>query len=123
MKRLSYYLDGLEVCICNDEPVVLYRSKICGKDNCTYTKQKSTDAQSTYSIMALAPTGGCNCHLTKNTNELGCAWFCCITLSQNIHNHSPPSEWKILPHVLQDITQAVRHNVLVTQKTFRVDEG
>jgi len=42
---------------------------------------------------------------------------------QNIHNHSPPSEWKILPRVLQDVTQAVSHNIHVTPKGIQNGQG
>jgi len=38
---------------------------------------------------------------------------------QTIHNHPSPSEWKILSHVLRDITQAVHCNIHVTPKDIQ----
>ena len=75
--------------------------------------------------MALVPTGACSCHLAyvypKNMNEDGHRWFVALSCekSQTIHNHLSPSEWKILPHVLQDITQAVHCNIHVILKDIQ----
>ena len=55
----------------------------------------------------------------------GCRWIVALSCekSQNIHNHLPPPEWKILPHALQDITQAVRCNIHVTPKDIQNGRG
>jgi len=79
--------------------------------------------------MALVPTGACSYHLAyvypKNMNEDGRRWFVALNCEkgQTIHNHSPPSEWKILPHVLQDITQTVCRNIHVTAKDIQNGRG
>jgi len=58
-------------------------------------------------------------------NEDGHRWFVALSCEkgQSIHNHSPPSEWKILPHVLQDITQALCCNIHVTPKEIQNGQG
>ena len=48
-------------------------------------------------------------------------WYCEKGLT--IHNHSPPSEWKVLPHVLLDIIQAVSCNIHVTPKGIQNGQG
>ena len=74
--------------------------KICDGDNCTYTMttKQNINRCTEHSKMALVPTGACSCHLAyvypKNMNEDGRRWFVALNCkkSQNIHNHSPPSE-------------------------------
>ena len=63
--------------------------------------------------------------LSQNINEDGRRWLVAFSCekSQKIHNHLPPSEWKILPHVLQDITQAVHCNIHVTPKDIQNGRG
>ena len=40
-----------------------------------------------------------------------------------IHNHPPPSEWKISPVVLQDITNMAKSNIKVTPKNMQKGIG
>ena len=123
-------LDGTEI------PLMMNRSyctgvKVCGGSNCTYTvttKQKVNQYKE-HSKMALVPTGTCSCHLAyvypKNFKEDGRRWFVALSCekSQKIHNHSPPSEWKILPHVIQDITQAISRNIHASPKDIQNGRG
>ena len=94
-----------------------------------HKRSKKVNRCTEHSKMALVPTGACSCHLAyvypKNIIEDGRRWFVALSCekSQNIHNHSPPSELKILPQVLKDITQAVQHNIHVTSKAIQNGQG
>ena len=41
----------------------------------------------------------------------------------SMHNHSPPSEWKVCPRVLLDISNAVSRSILVTPKELQKGVG
>ena len=65
----------------------------------------------------------------KNFKEDGRRWFVALSCekSQRIHNHPPPLEWKILAHIIQDITQAISRNIHTSPKDIQngrgLDEG
>jgi len=40
-----------------------------------------------------------------------------------MHNHAPPTEWKISPRVLADISNAVSHNLSLTPKELQMGVG
>ena len=40
-----------------------------------------------------------------------------------MHNHAPPSEWKISPRVLADISNAVSQNLSLTPKELQKGVG
>ena len=72
--------------------------------------------------MALQPSGPCSCHIVyvypKEPENDGRRWFVALNTGSGstIHNHSPPSEWKLCPRVLADISNAVSRNISVIPK-------
>ena len=77
--------------------------------------------------MALIPSGPCTCYITyvypRNAQDNGRRWFVELNSEKKnrMHNHyySLPSEWKILPKVLEDITQIAQNNSRVTPKELQ----
>ena len=61
--------------------------------------------------MVLLSSGACSCYNTyiypKNEVKDGRRWFVVLNADKTdaMHNHRPPSEWRIPPKVLFDITQ------------------
>ena len=41
----------------------------------------------------------------------------------SMHNHSPPSQWKVSPIVLMDISNAVSHSISATPKELQKGVG
>ena len=52
-------------------------------------------------------------------------WFVVFNAEKNdyIHNHPPPSEWKISPVVLQDNTNMAKSNIKITPKDMQKGIG
>ena len=46
-----------------------------------------------------------------------------VKKSQRIHNHPPPLEWKLLPHIIQDIAQAISRNIHTSPKDIQNRRG
>lgn len=77
--------------------------------------------------MGLRVTGSCSCHIAyiyPKDIEDGRCWFVAINTdsSGGIHNH-PPSEWKIVPKVLSDISNAVSRNPSISPKELQKGVG
>ena len=72
--------------------------------------------------MALSLTGSCGCHLAyiypKEPQKDGRRWFIALNVESAslIHNHLPPSEWKISPKVLSDIILVSQNSQLTLKK-------
>ena len=105
--------------------------KVCVGDNCQYaisTKQ-CLNRCAEHSDMALVPTGPCTCHLAyiypKNATEDGRRWFVALSheKKENFHNHPLPSEWKIPPHLLQEIQQTAMKNIHISPKDIQKGVG
>jgi len=105
--------------------------KVCGGENCKYTvttKQKINRCTE-HPKMALLPTGPCPCHFVyvypKHTEGDGRRWFIAINTesSGKMHNHMAPSEWKISPKVLSDISNIVSKNTTLTPKDLQKGVG
>ena len=99
---------------------------MCGKEGCSYvvpTKEKINRCKD-YPTMALVASGSCmrSCYIVYiyplNPTVDRRRWFVVFNDEKNdyIHNHPPPSEWKISPIVLQDITNMAKSNIKVTPK-------
>jgi len=62
-----------------------------------------------------------------NATEDGRRWFVALNAdsnsASNIHNHSLPSEWKILPNVVKDIEEVARRNASITPKELQKGTG
>jgi len=115
-----------------NETFVLNRSycsgvKMCAHEGCTYTvstKQKINRC-SEHDSMGLRATGPCTCHVAyiypKNIEQDGRRWFIALNSgsSGGIHNHPPPSEWKVLPKVLSDISNAISRNTSISPKELQ----
>ena len=122
----------------DEEEVLLYSNrsycagvKMCAGDNCDYTvsnKQRINRCK-THPKLALSYTGPCGCHLVyiypKQPEIDGRRWFIAFNTdgSSEMHNHPPPSEWKILPKVLSDITNVVSNNTHLTPKEVQKGVG
>ena len=97
--------------------------KVCAGEGCKYTvsnKQRINRCKD-HPGMVLSSTGSCGCHLAyiylKEPEKDGRRWFIAeSTLNSLIHNHLPPSEWKISPKVLSDITTLISQNSQLTAK-------
>jgi len=130
VKEVDVELDGKK------ETLVLNRSycsgvKMCAHEGCTYTvstKQKinrCTDHES----MGLRVTGPCSCHIAyiypKDAEKDNRRWFVALNSgsSNGIHNHPSPSEWKVLPKVLSDISNAVSRNTSISPKELQKGFG
>ena len=105
--------------------------KKCGKEGCLYvvsTKQKINRCKD-HPTMALVSSGPCSCYVVYiyplNPTEDRRRWFVVFNAEKNdyIHNHPPPSEWKISPVVLQDITNMAKSNIKVTPKDMQKGIG
>ena len=79
--------------------------------------------------MALLSSGSCSCYITyiypKNKVEDGRRWFVVLNADKTdaMHNHHPPSEWRIPPNVLSDITRTAQRNFSVTPKEVQKGVG
>ena len=107
--------------------------KVCAGEGCKYTvsnKQRINRCKD-HPGMALSSTGSCGCHLAyiypKEPEKDGRRWFIALnvesTLNSLIHNHLPPSEWKISPKVLSDITTLISQNSQLTPKEVQKGVG
>ena len=105
--------------------------KKCGMESCQYvvsTKQKVNRCED-YRTMALISSGPCSCYVVYlcplNPTEDRRRWFVVFNAEKNeyIHNHPPPSEWKISPAVLQDITNLAKRDMRVTPKDMQKGGG
>jgi len=100
--------------------------KRCGQEGCSYvvsTKQ-NINSREDHPTMVLVSSGPCSCYVVYiyplNPTENGRRWFVAFNAKNDcIHNHPPPSEWKITPVVLQDITNVARSNIKVTPKDIQ----
>ena len=78
--------------------------------------------------MALVSSGPCSCYIAyiypNNTSD-GRRWFVAINAENRVplHNHLPPSEWKIAPNVLRDITKAAQRSTNITPKEVQNGAG
>ena len=123
--------------IIDAEPTTLFANrsycsgvKRCAGDKCTYTvsnKQKVNRCKD-HLTSSLVSSGPCCCHIAylypedfENDNR---RWFMALC-SQNseMHNHPPPSEWKITPRVLSDISNAISQNSQLTPKEIQKGLG
>lgn len=104
--------------------------KICAEDKCEYTvsnKQKVNRCPK-HPKMGLILTGPCPCHLVylypKSIENDGRRWFVALSAdNEELHNHPPPSEWKITPKVLCDLAVAVTRNTAATPKNLQKGVG
>ena len=77
--------------------------------------------------MALLSTRSCPCHLVyvypKHTGNDGRRWFIALNTetSGKLHNPMTPSEWKISPKVLSDISNVISKNTTLTLKGIGMD--
>ena len=129
-KELEVHLDGRK------ETFVTNRSycagvKVCSGEKCNYAvsnKQKINRCRE-HPKLALLPTGPCPCHLVyvypKDTSNDGRRWFIALNTetSGKMHNHMAPSEWKISPKVLSDISNVVSKNTTLTPKDVQKGIG
>lgn len=107
--------------------------KVCVGDDCNYTvtnKQRINRCKfKDHDKLALSYTGPCGCHLVylypKQPKTDGRRWFIALNTddSAEMHNHPPPSEWKISPKVNADITNAVSKNTQLTPKEIQKGVG
>ena len=128
-KEMKVNLDGKELVLLTNRS---YCSgvKMCAGEGCDYTvttKQKNRCKE--HPSMALQPTGPCTCHIVfiypKELQNDGRRWFIAMNTGSgsSMHNHSPPSEWKVCPRVLLDISNAVSHSISVTPKELQKGVG
>lgn len=122
-KELEVHFDGRK------ETFVTNRSycagvKVCGGKKCSYAvsnKQKINQCTE-HPKLALLPIGPCPCHLVyvypKDASNDGRHWFIALNTetSGKMHYHMAPSEWKISPKVLSDISNVASKNTTLTPK-------
>ena len=130
VKELEVNFDG------NKEILVANRSycsgvKVCANEGCNYTvstKQKVNRCKE-HQSMGLRETGPCSCHIAyiypKDVKNDGRRWFIALNTGNgnSIHNHSLPSEWKVSPKVLTDISNAVTQNTSISPKELQKGVG
>ena len=100
--------------------------KVCAGEGCDYisTKQKINRCK-THCNMALQPSGPCCYHIVyihpKELNGDGRCWFVTMNTGtgSTMQNHDLPSERKIAPRVLADISNAVSQNPSITPKELQ----
>ena len=94
---------------------------MCGADDCTYTvstKQRVNRCKA-HPKMGPLQTGPCSCYIAYfyplDPKEDGRHWFVVInaesTTAGDLHNHLPPSEWKLPPKMISDIVDATKRNI------------
>ena len=132
IKPITFNIDGVATSLMANRS---YCSgvKVCAGEQCTYsvsTKQRVNRCpERGHEKMALLPTGPCTCYITyvypENAQEDGRRWFVAINAEKKdeIHNHPLPSEWKILPKVLEDITLMAQNNSRITPKELQNGVG
>ena len=129
-KELEVNLDGKKLVVITNRS---YCSgvKVCAGEGCDYTvstKQKINRCKE-HPSMALQPTGPCPCHIVyiypKELQSDDRRWFIAMNTGSgnSMHNHSAPSEWKVCPRVLSDISNAVSRNISVTPKELQKGVG
>ena len=105
--------------------------KMCAGNQCTYTvsnKQKINRCKD-HPTSSLVSSGPCCCHMVyiypEDPQADGRRWFMVLNSLNNsqIHNHLPPSEWKISPKVLNDISNVVTRNSQLTPKEIQKGLG
>ena len=129
-KELEVNLDGTK------ETFITNRSycagvKVCGGENCKYsvTNKQKINRYTEQPKMALLPTCPCPCHFVyvypKHTDNDGRRWLIAINTetSGKMHNHMAPSEWKISPKILSDISNVVSKNTTLTPKDLQKGIG
>ena len=82
--------------------------KVCGGEGCYYTvsTKQRVNRCTQRTIMALIPSGPCNCHLVYvYPPDDGCRWVIALDAEGKgkLHNHAAPAEWKIPPNVLEEL--------------------
>ena len=81
--------------------------------------------------MGLLQTGPCSCYIAcfypLDLKEDGRRWFVVInaesTTAGDLHNHLPPSEWKLPPKMISDIVDATKRNIQLTPKEIQKGAG
>ena len=130
MKEISAAVNGEETRLLANHSYCSGVKK-CGKEGCSYvvsTKQKINRCKD-HPTMALVSSGPCSCYVVYiyplNPTEDRRRWFVVFNAEKNdyTHNHPPPSEWKISPVVLQDITNMAKSNIKVTPKDMQKGNG
>ena len=105
--------------------------KVCAHEGCTYTvstKQKINRCKE-HPSMGLCVTGPCSCHIAyiypKDIENDGRRWFIALNTGSgsSIHNHPSPSEWRVSPKVLSDISNAVSRNTSISPKELQKGVG
>ena len=130
IKPITFNIDGVATSFMGNRS---YCSgvKVCAGERCTYsvsTKQR-VNRCTKHKSMALIPSGPCTCYITyvypKNVQDDGRRWFVVLNAEKKdgVHNHPLPSEWKISPKVLEDITQMAQNNSRVTPKELQNGVG
>ena len=130
VKEISAAINGEETWLLANRSYC-FGVKKCGKEGCSYvvsTKQKINRCKD-HPMMALVSSGPCSCYVVYlyplNPTEDRRRWFVVFNAEKNdyIHNHPPPSEWKISPAVFQDITNRAKRNIKVTPKDMQKGIG
>jgi len=120
----------------NDEIVTLYTNrsycsgiKMCAGDQCTYTisnKQKINRCKD-HPTLSLMSSGPCCCHIVypEDYQADGRHWFMVLNSQSDsqMHNHPPPSEWKIVSNVLSDVSNVITRNSQLTPKEIQKGLG
>jgi len=129
VKRMEVMIDGESTALFVNRS---YCSgvKTCAGDQCTYTvsnKQKVNRCKD-HETSSLVSSGRCGCHIVyvypEDIQGDNRRWFMLLN-SQNteMHNHSPPSDWRITPKVLNDISNVVTLNPQLTPKEIQKGSG
>ena len=130
IKEIEVILDGKK------EVLVTNRSycsgiKVCAHEGCTYTvsTQQKINQCKEHPSMGLRVTGPCSCHIAyiypKDIDNDGRRWFVALNTGSgsSIHNHPAPSEWRVPPKVLCDISNAVSRNTSISPKELQKGVG
>ena len=130
IKEIEVILDGKK------EVLVTNRSycsgvKVCAHEGCTYTvsTQQKINRCKEHPSMGLRVTGPCSCHVAyiypKDIDNDGRRWFVALNTGSgsSIHNHPAPSEWRVPPKVLCDISNAVSRNTSISPKELQKGVG
>jgi len=107
--------------------------KMCGADNCTYTvsTMQRVNRDVKHTKMGILPTGPCSCYIAYfyplNAKNDGRRCFVAInaerTTAGDLHNHLPPSEWRLPPKMICDIADATKRNMQLTPKEIQKGIG
>ena len=130
IKKLEATIDGKTVTLFANRSYCSGVKK-CAGDECEYTvsKKQKINRCLHHPTSALIPTGPCSCHMVyvypEEPHRDGRRWFMVLNSQSSLqmHNHPPPSEWKISPRVLNDISNAVSRNSHITPKEIQKGLG